>query len=102
MYDKVQLIVGLVGYSPRDIAPRRGEACILYPKDNRCILRYACPKCSKVRDLIITFTGESAGWQIVDGTNSDPTTWTLAPSIQNLDCCDWHGHLIKGVWIKCT
>lgn len=84
-----------------DVGTDRGEACIMFEEKNKCILRYACPKCSKVREMLISFTGNTPGWELVEGDKSDPTTWTLVPSINHLDCCDWHGHLVKGVWTKC-
>ncbi len=66
-------------------------------------LMFACPGCGQ-------WGGVSAGtpkpaqgpsWQIVAGTLDDPATLTLAPSINCIGCCGWHGYLKNGVFESC-
>lgn len=67
------------------------------------LLGFACPGCGNIGHISI---GEdkpepSPSWKITAGTHSDPKTLTLAPSIECIGCCKWHGHLKNGIFESC-
>ena len=62
-------------------------------------LRYMCPGgCGQIGHVpVITADGHTDGWT----WNGDLTAPTLAPSIQMLAGCRWHGYLTDGIWKQC-
>ena len=58
-------------------------------------LGFTCP-CGCGTQISIPISGER-GWQLRDGSEG----LTLHPSVRRMDKCNWHGHLVNGVWIPC-
>lgn len=59
-------------------------------------LRYMCPcGCGNFGDIPIAPFNNGWTW------NGDQQSPTLAPSVQKLTPCRWHGHLDKGIWTPC-
>lgn len=62
-------------------------------------LHYLCPcGCGAVGNVPVNKEGKVEHAWAWDGNKELPT---LAPSIQMLTQCRWHGFLRKGVWISC-
>ena len=49
----------------------------------------------------VTKPEQSPSWQIVSGSLENVSALTLAPSINCIGCCKWHGHLQNGVFNSC-
>lgn len=63
-------------------------------------LAFLCPDCGDYGAVgVWDGVGEKHGhnWEW-DGNRELPT---LSPSIQRMDGCKWHGHLVAGVWVPC-
>ncbi len=76
-----------------------GLGAIFAPTEEGCALHHTCPGCGHFGGIGICF-GEKKEhcWKLVSGDKTDPTTWTLAPSIFCKGCCGWHGYLTNGVF----
>ena len=64
-------------------------------------LMFCCPGCGLWGGVRATHPKESSSWDIIAGSLDDVTTLTLAPSINCIGCCGWHGHLKNGVFESC-
>lgn len=66
-------------------------------------LYFACPGCGAWGGVRIGHPKpeKSPSWDIVSGMPEDPSALTLAPSINCIGCCGWHGYLKNGVFESC-
>lgn len=91
-----------------DIQP--GEFCYTTPGKGRRfvphdMLLFACPGCGRSGAIRAAHpkpdNRNGATWDITAGSLDDPTTLSLAPSINCVGCCGWHGYLTGGVFKSC-
>ena len=63
-------------------------------------LMFACPGCARWGSISCAHPKptEKPSWDVVKGSLKDPTALTLHPSIFCTGCCQWHGHLVDGVF----
>jgi len=59
------------------------------------MLSYLCPQCGELRCVPISLSPATNRWDW-DGEYDRPT---LKPSIRQMDGCQWHGWLTKGIWV---
>lgn len=59
----------------------------------------ACPGCGRVSGMTAGYPkpGTSPSWEL----SGDPAAPTMAPSINCVGCCKWHGYLRNGVFESC-
>lgn len=59
----------------------------------------SCPGCGRVSGMSVGNPKpvKSPSWLLM----GDPNTPTLAPSINCVGCCGWHGYLTDGVYASC-
>ncbi len=79
-----------------------GRSEVKYPDETGCMLQFACPGCGKFGQINVCWGPKLPHcWKHVSGDRTDPTTWTLDPSIFCVGCCKWHGYLKAGVYKSC-
>ena len=64
---------------------------------------FSCPGCGRFAGVRVGHPKpqDSPSWDVVSGNVEDPTTVTLAPSINCKGCCGWHGYLQNGMFVSC-
>lgn len=65
------------------------------------LLMFTCPGRKRFRTIKCTLPKTPNSWEIVSGSLDDVTTLTLAPSINCVGCCGWHGFLRNGIYESC-
>lgn len=67
--------------------------------ENGTYLLLACPGCGRVSGMTVGDPKpvSSPSWRMT-GPAEAPT---LAPSVNCVGCCGWHGHLVGGVFTSC-
>lgn len=66
-------------------------------------LLFACPGCGRMGSIRVTRPKSEGGqsWELVAGELTEPESLTLAPSINCVGCCGWHGYLRNGIFESC-
>jgi hypothetical protein len=88
------------GYHVNEHLPAGAAQWARGANGNIANLLFMCPcGCHVLRSVSvqkgINTPGAAWGW---DGNESEPT---LTPSIRVTTGCQWHGHLVKGDFVKC-
>lgn len=80
-----------------------GEVFIDTDETYKDHLLFACPGCGRMGSIRATHPKNVNGpsWDVVAGKLTEPETLTLAPSINCVGCCKWHGYLKNGVFESC-
>lgn len=66
-------------------------------------LLFGCPGCGRFGSIVVSSPKNpiSPSWDLVSGNLDDPKSLTIAPSINCVGCCGWHGYLRNGVFEPC-
>ena len=87
---------------PEDGYTSPGSVFIDNEKVYKDHLLFACPGCGLMGSIPISPPPkQDHSWMVVSGDPLKPETLTLAPSIDCVGCCKWHGHLVDGLFKSC-